>query len=59
MDEKMKELIAIGFSIPLAAFMLGISLGKVGFGSKEIGSVVRWIAGILLLIVGFYFIIKF
>jgi cytochrome c biogenesis protein CcdA len=50
---------AIGFSLPLAAIMLGVSLGRVSLNSKRVGSVVRWLAGIVLLVVGFYFIITY
>jgi len=50
---------AIGFSIPLGAVLLGISLSKVNFAAKGADTVIRWIAGLVLLAAGFYFLIKF
>jgi len=47
---------AIGFSIPLAAIILGVSLGKMNIRAKRFESVVRTIAGILLIAAGFYFL---
>lgn len=49
---------AIGFSLPLAALMLGISLGK-SIGFKKADIVIRVIAGIMLIAVGFYFLSTF
>lgn len=50
---------AIGFSLPLAALMLGISLGKSAIGFKKADSMIRLIAGIMLIVVGFYFLSTF
>jgi cytochrome c biogenesis protein CcdA len=50
---------AIGFSIPLGAVLLGISLSKVSFAAKGADTVIRWISGIVLLVAGFYFLVKF
>ena len=50
---------AIGFSVPLGAVLLGVSLGKARFLPKGADTAVRWIAGGILIIVGFYFLITF
>ena len=50
---------AIGFSLPLGAVLLGVSLSKSLFLSKSADATVRWIAGGIQLIVGFYFLITF
>lgn len=50
---------AIGFSLPLGAILLGISLGKTSLLAKGADEIVRWIAGIILLAAGFYFLIIF
>jgi len=47
---------AIGFSLPLAAIIFGVSLGKMAIRAKKAESVVRTIAGVLLVAVGFYFL---
>ena len=50
---------AIGFSIPLGAVLLGISLSKALFLPKSADVIIRWVAGGVQLIVGFYFLITF
>jgi cytochrome c biogenesis protein CcdA len=50
---------AIGFSLPLGAISLGISLGKARFIPKSADKIVIWFAGGIQLIVGFYFLITF
>jgi cytochrome c biogenesis protein CcdA len=50
---------AIGFSLPLGAFLLGVSLSKAHFFTKREDKIVRWIAGGIQLIVGFYFLLTF
>ncbi len=45
---------AVGFSLPLAAIMLSVSLGKSIFVSDKTKKIFRTIAGILLIIAGFY-----
>ncbi len=50
---------AIGFSIPLGAIMLGISLGTASLAARGAEPVFRWIAGLLLILVGFYFLLTF
>lgn len=47
---------AIGFSLPLAAIIFGVSLGKMTVKAKKAESVIRTIAGVLLVGVGFYFL---
>ena len=50
---------AIGFSIPMGAIMLGISLSKFSFAAKGMDAGIRWIAGIILIAAGFYFMLTF
>lgn len=50
---------AIGFSIPLGAILMGVSLSKVSFAAKGIDKIIRYIAGLILLIAGFYFLITY
>ncbi len=50
---------AIGFSLPLAALMLGVTLGKSAIGFKKVDSAIRIAAGIMLIGVGFYFLSTF
>jgi len=45
---------AMGFSLPLALIMLGASFGKAAIGAKRTEGIIRTIAGILLIIAGFY-----
>lgn len=47
---------AIGFSLPLAAIIFGVSLGKMTIKAKKAEAAIRTIAGILLVGVGFYFL---
>jgi len=46
---------AIGFSLPLAALMLGASFGKSAIRFKKADTVFRLVAGVVLIAVGFYF----
>ena len=50
---------AVGFAMPLGIVMLGISLGKVSAAAKGADAAIRWIAGLLLIAVGFYLLITF
>ena len=50
---------AIGFSLPLAALVLGVSFGKAAIKAKRAESVIRVGAGIVLIGVGFYFLSTF
>jgi len=47
-------LFALGFSLPLAAVLLGVSLGKTAFLTKKADTVIRWSSGSILLLAGFY-----
>jgi len=50
---------SIGFSLPLGAVVLGVSLSKALFLPKNAEKVVRSIAGGIMLVVGFYYLITF
>jgi cytochrome c biogenesis protein CcdA len=50
---------AVGFSLPLAVIMLGISFGKSAVKAKRTETVIRIVCGILLLVAGFYFLATF
>jgi cytochrome c biogenesis protein CcdA len=50
---------AVGFSLPLAALVLGVSFGKGAIKAKKAESGIRIAAGVLLIGVGFYFFIAF
>ena len=50
---------AVGFSLPLGAILFGVSLSKTLFLPKKAEKFVRWIAGALLLFVGFYYLVTF
>ena len=47
---------AIGFSLPLAAIMLGVSFGKSVARAKKTVAAIRIVAGIVLIAAGFYFL---
>ncbi len=55
----MLAMFAVGFSIPLGAVLLGVSLSKVSLAAKGLDSLMRWVSGSILLIAGFYFILTF
>lgn len=48
---------AVGFAIPLGIVMLGVSLGKVSLAARGADSVIRWMAGSVLIVAGFYFLV--
>lgn len=48
---------AIGFSLPLGAIILGISLGGLSLASKGMDKFLRWVSGGILIIIGFYFLL--
>ncbi len=50
---------AVGFSLPLALIMLGVSFGKSVIKAKRTEGAIRIIAGVLLIIAGFYFLATF
>jgi len=45
---------AIGFSLPLAAILFGVSFGKASLKAQKLDAVIRAIAGVLLVCAGFY-----
>jgi cytochrome c biogenesis protein CcdA len=47
---------AIGFSLPLTALMLGVSFGKSAIKAKKVEVLIRLVAGVVLIGVGFYFL---
>jgi cytochrome c biogenesis protein CcdA len=47
---------AIGFSLPLAAIILGVSFGKSVARAKKTVAAIRVVAGIVLIAAGFYFL---
>ncbi len=47
---------AFGFSLPLAALMLGVSLGKSAIGFKKADKAIRFAAGVVFIAVGLYFL---
>ena len=47
---------AVGFSLPLAALMLGVTLSKSAIGFKKADAAIRLVAGVVLIVVGFYFL---
>lgn len=50
---------AVGFSLPLAAIMVGVSFGASSIRAKRAEAVIRTIAGVLLILAGFYFLATF
>lgn len=49
---------AIGFSLPLGALILGISLGGLTLASKGMDKFLRWFSGGVLIVIGFYFLLS-
>ena len=52
-------LFAVGFSLPLGAVLLGVSLGKTALISKNADIAIRWVSGCMLLVAGFYLLITY
>ena len=50
---------ALGFSLPLAALVLGVSFGRSAVGAKKAETAFRIVAGLLLVGAGFYFLCTF
>ncbi|MFH1369749.1 MAG: cytochrome c biogenesis protein CcdA [Planctomycetota bacterium] len=50
---------AIGFSIPLGAILLGVSLGKTTLVARNADVAIRWFSGVILFVAGFYFLVTF
>jgi cytochrome c biogenesis protein CcdA len=55
----MLAMFAIGFSLPLGAVLLGVSLSKISLAAKGADTAIRWVAGAVLVIAGFYFLVTF
>jgi cytochrome c biogenesis protein CcdA len=55
----MLAMFAIGFSLPLGAVLLGVSLSKISLAAKGADAAIRWVAGGVLVIAGFYFLVTF
>ena len=52
----MLAMFAIGFSLPLAAIMLGVSFGSAAIKAKNAEVAIRITGGVLLIVAGFYFL---
>ena len=50
---------ALGFSLPLGAVLLGVSLGKTALLTKRTDTAIRWVSGCILLVAGFYLLITY
>ena len=50
---------AIGFSLPLATILLGVSLGKASIKAQKADAALRTVAGVLLLVAGLYLLASF
>jgi len=50
---------AIGFSLPLGAILLGVSIGKTAILTKTTDTAIRWISGFILLVAGFYLLVTY
>jgi len=50
---------AIGFSLPLAAILLGVSCGKASIRTQKVEAAIRVVAGVLLVGVGLYLLAMF
>lgn len=50
---------AIGFSLPLAAILFGVSFGKLSIKAKSLDSLIRNVAGVLLVCAGFFLLVTF
>ena len=55
----MLAMFAVGFSLPLGAVLLGISLSRVSLAARGADAAIRWIAGVVLVVAGFYFLATF
>lgn len=49
----------VGFSLPLSAILLGVSLGKSAIKIQKVETAIRIVAGILLICAGFYLLATF
>jgi cytochrome c biogenesis protein CcdA len=55
----MLAMFAIGFSIPLGAVLLGISLGKASLAALGADAAIRWVSGLVMLVAGFYLLVTY
>ena len=53
------SMFAVGFSLPLGAVLLGVSLGKTSIFAGKADTAIRWVSDIVLLVVGFYLLVAF
>ena len=49
----------VGFSLPLGAILLGVSLGKAAIKMQKAEAMIRIVAGVLLVCAGFYLLATF
>ena len=49
----------VGFSLPLGAILLGVSLGKAAIKMQKAETAIRTVAGVLLVCAGFYLLATF
>ena len=49
----------IGFSLPLTAILLGVSLGKASIKAQKADTAIRTVAGVLLVVAGLYLLASF
>jgi cytochrome c biogenesis protein CcdA len=54
----MLAMFAVGFSLPLGAVMLGVSIGRFSLVARRADTAIRWVSGSALLIAGFYFVFQ-
>jgi cytochrome c biogenesis protein CcdA len=50
---------AIGFSLPLAAILFGVTFGKASIKAQKADAAIRVVAGVLLVCAGFYLLATF
>lgn len=50
---------AVGFSLPLSAILFGVSFGKASIKAQKADTVIRTVAGVLLVCAGFYLLATF
>ena len=50
---------ALGFSLPLAAILLGVSFGKASIKAQKVESAIRSIAGVMLVGIGLYLLASY
>jgi len=50
---------SLGFSLPLSAVLFGVSLGKASLKAKKAEAVIRNVAGVFLVVMGFYLLATF